>query len=122
MSSKAVLPPTVANFSLLPDHLAYSEAADVYELLNRNITTEVLTKLGFSNDKISRLTHDEISKIMEVGCLKIPNYELRSIVIAEIYKLPKAKHKRFIKAALVREFPFAKFLISLLIPHLTSYG
>ncbi|MCI53883.1 hypothetical protein A2U01_0075130, partial [Trifolium medium] len=39
MSSKAVLPPTVDIFSLLPDHLANSEAADVYEQLNQNIAT-----------------------------------------------------------------------------------
>ncbi|MCH81766.1 hypothetical protein A2U01_0002558, partial [Trifolium medium] len=116
MSSKAVLPPTVANFSLLADYLANSEAADVYEQLNRNITTAVLTKLGFSKEDISRLTHDEISHIMELGCLQIPNYELSSIITAEVYKLPTGKHKRFVKAVLVHEFPFAKFLVDLLIP------
>ncbi|PNX80503.1 hypothetical protein L195_g036505 [Trifolium pratense] len=71
-----------AYFSLLPEHLANYEAADLYEQLNQTIATEVLeTKSGFSNY--------EISNVMKAECLKIPSDELGSIIGAEVNKLLK---------------------------------
>jgi hypothetical protein len=99
------------NFSFFPKHMANcEEAAD----LNRNITTEILkTKLGFSNDEIHRLTGEEISIMMEDKIVEIPTDEMLAIIEAEIYKLPFSKRIRLVKAFIVQEYPFAKFLVSL---------
>jgi hypothetical protein len=102
------------NFDLFPNMPNCEEAAD----LNRNITTEILkTKLGFSNDEIHRLIGDEISIMMEGKIMdkimKIPTNEILAITEAEIYKLPFSKRIRLVKAFIVQEYPFAKFLVSL---------
>jgi hypothetical protein len=51
-------------------------------------------------------------KIMD-KIMKIPTNEILAITEAEIYKLPFSKRIRLVKAFIVQEYPFAKFLVSL---------
>jgi hypothetical protein len=83
----------------LPTPQENFETTDVCQQVHRRVLVKFLTsKFGFSNDEASRLTNDEIYKIMGDKYESFPKDEIKEICIDEIYNLPNAEFYDFFKA------------------------
>ncbi|GAU34225.1 hypothetical protein TSUD_210060 [Trifolium subterraneum] len=103
MSSKT----SFNKFSLLPDddYVENSEADDVYEKLNRNITIVVLQIFGFSDDQITRHIRSALGvrhPVVEDFFL-LPDY-LENSEVADIYE----QLNRNITAHVLKTLGFSK--------------
>ncbi|WJX94169.1 protein-L-isoaspartate(D-aspartate) O-methyltransferase [Trifolium repens] len=93
------LPSRIMSLASLPTPQENFETTDVCQQVHRRVLVKFLTsKFGFSNDEASRLTNDEIYKIMGDKYESFPKDEIKEICIDEIYNLPNAEFYDFFKA------------------------